>query len=423
MKIRFQKQSRKQGSALIITLTFGVILLVVLASYLMLLTSQKNLVTRSQTWNAALTMAEAGIEEGLAQVNASNSVFNFTAKACTNFSGNGWTKTGVLYGPKTNLSLLGGFYSATISNDLPPTIYSTGSATVPTVGGTISRAVKITTVQESLISVGLGAIGAIDFTGNGVATDSYNSHMTNLSTGGQYDSSKTSTNGDVASVGGLVNLGNHTIDGNLYLGANAGYGGSGTVSGNVVSNYNVQFPDVTLPPGSASWPTATAPTNNTYDFTTSGNYVVNVNDSIIVEAGVTVNLNVTATTFSPSSLLIHGGITNSGTAYLYLTGPTSVTMAGNTAVDASNRPENLYYFGTTNLTSITYSGNSEFIGVIYAPEASMTLNGGGNNSGIQGSAIVGNITMHGHYNFHYDESLAQSGPTRGYVANSWQELY
>ena len=85
---------------------------------------------------------------------------------------------------------------------MPPTIYSTGYTTVPIVGGTISRRVSITTSQEPLINVGLGAISSIQFNGNGVATDSYDSTKNSLSTFGQYDPTKTSTNGNVASVGG-----------------------------------------------------------------------------------------------------------------------------------------------------------------------------------------------------------------------------
>jgi len=60
--------------------------------------------------------------------------------------------------------------------------------------------------------------------------------------------------------------------------------------------------------------------------------------------------------------------------------------------------------------------------VLYAPDSVLTLNGGGNNIGIVGAAIARQITMNGHYNFHYDESLATNGYTRDYVVNSWQEL-
>ena len=89
-----------------------------------------------------------------------------------------------------------------------------------------------------------------------------------------------------------------------------------------------------------------------------------------------------------------------------------------------NRPENFVYFGMTNVASITLSGNSTFVGAVYAPEATLTLNGGGNANNLEGSAIVNSVTLNGHYDFHYDVSLAKwvFGPARGYIPLSWQEL-
>lgn len=437
MKILRQKISREQGNVLIMTLTFGVILLVASAGYLVLVGTQKTVVTRSQTWNAALALAEAGVEEAMAQINASPG----------DFSANNWGASGTNYGPITR-GLNGGSYSVLISGSSTPIIYSTGYTTVPVTGTLIARKVRVTTGQmQSVFNVAFAAVNNIQFNGNGVVTDSWNSHDPNKSTNGQYDSSKTGTNGNVASVQGLVNIGNHTINGSLYLGPTAVYAGGGTITGNIYNNYNVNFTDVTLPAGAGGWAIAapvstTTYTTNissshgvtttnitstssapTYDFTTPGNYIL-TSDAypIVVEAGVTVTLNVTSTTFNPSNLEIHGGTSNSGTAVLYFNGPSSATIAGNTAIDASNRPENLWYYGLSSLTSITFSGNSTFVGVIYAPEASLTLNGGGNNIGLIGSSITKSATMNGHYDFHYDESLATNGISRGFIATSWQEL-
>ena len=428
MKINFQKQCRERGSVLVITLILGVILLLGLATYIMLLVAQKNLGSRSQTWNAALTMSEAGIEEGLAQLNSSANIFAVqTNSATTNvdFSNNGWGTFSGGDGPVSR-SLSGGTYSVIIqTNGASPTVYSTGYTTVPIFGNYISRTVKVTTLREALLNVGIGAIGNIDFTGNGVITDSYNSELTNLSTAGQYNSSKTSTNGSIASVGGLVDLGNHTIDGNEYLGPNATTSGSGTVTGKIYTDYNVQFPDVVLPPGANGWATATT-TNvsgtQTYVFSTSGDYIITQDKPVTINPGVTVNQNVKATTFSAPAIQILGGIANPGTAIFFFNGPSSVSIAGNTAVNPV-RPINLIFYGLPSLTAITYSGNSDFQGVIYAPEVNLTLNGGGNSVNLSGSVIVNNITDNGHYKIHYDESLASYGPSRGYVATSWLELF
>jgi hypothetical protein len=75
------------------------------------------------------------------------------------------------------------------------------------------------------------------------------------------------------------------------------------------------------------------------------------------------------------------------------------------------------------VTDITYGVTTSFIGAIYAPEANLTLNGGGNNNGLIGSSITKSIVaMNGHYNFHFDEDLLTAGPVKAYVVTSWKEL-
>ncbi len=88
----------------------------------------------------------------------------------------------------------------------------------------------------------------------------------------------------------------------------------------------------------------------------------------------------------------------------------------------SGRAGNFYYYGLPGVTSITFSGTTAFIGVIYAPEADLTLNGGGHNVGIVGSLVSKSLTMNGHYNFHFDEDLLSTGPNRGLIATDWKEL-
>jgi len=416
MKTQYQKQRPEQGTVLLATLVVSVILGWTLCSFLVLISAQNQSVNRSQCWNASLDTAEAGVEEALAQMNASPN----------DFSANTWGGSGGVYGPVSRSLAGGSSYGVIIVTNPVATIYSTGYVTVPMTGATVSRTVKVTAGQQPLFGVGLGAVDNINMNGNGVATDSWNSYSNNLSTGGMYDPSKTSTNGNVASEQGIVNIGNHTIDGNLYLGPLATYtSGAGQVLDKIFYDYNVQFPDVVLPTDTwLSAPTTTIGSgkNKTtvHDFTSSGDYSVNDSTAIQVEAGVTVTLHITTSSFSPASLTILGGMTNSGTVIMYQDSG-SVTLGGNSSA-GGNRPENFYYYGLPGVTSITLSGTSQFIGAIYAPEAALTLNGGGNSNNLQGSAIVKSVTLNGHYDFHYDEALAIYGPSRGYVPLSWQEL-
>lgn len=426
-----KRRCREQGYILLMTVTFALILGVAVGSYLLLVNQEDKTVVRSQRWNNALAMAEAGVDEALAQMNASPN----------SFSANGWGSTSTTsYGPVTR-TLANGSYTVRIdTSGAVPAIYSTGYVPVPDTSQQVSRTVKVTTTIDPLspFSVGLGAVGNINMNGNSVASDSWNSHTNTLSSNGLYVPYLVSSNGDVASVQGVVNIGNHTIDGNLYLGATATYtSGTNQVTGKIYYDYNIQFPDVTLPTG-ISWQSAPV-TNmgtikkpvNVHDFTSANSpgvnnyYLVSDSSAIIVEPGVKVTMQITnVSSFSPASVTLNGGTTNSGTLIMY-DDAGSATLGGNSGGGAiGNRPENFLFFGLPGVTSITLSGNSTFIGAIYAPAATLTLNGGGNANNLEGSAVVSSVTLNGHYDFHYDLALAQLvfGASRGYIPTSWQEL-
>lgn len=420
MKTQIRRQLKTDGSILIVTIFAAFLMGMTLCSYLVLTGAQDQSVVRSQHWNGALALAEAGVEEALAQMNSGTNV-----GGTSYLSLNGWGGLGGVYGPISR-NLTGGSYRVGFVISPTPTIYSTGSAAMAISGAVITRVVKVTAQQLPLFNVPLGASYDIDMRGNGAATDSWNWYSTNLSNNGVFDPNKTSTNGSVASAQGLVNIGNHTIEGNLYLGPTASYSsGTNQISGTIYYDYNVQFPDVALPIPASSFvapPTSGSGGSAVHDFSVPGNYWVNDSTAIKVEAGVTVTLHVTTSSFAPASVTILGGLTNSGTLIVYQDSG-SVSLGGNSTGGAiANRPINFQYYGLPGVTSITLGGTSTFIGVIYAPEAALTLNGGGSGNNLEGSAIVNSVRMNGHYDFHYDESLETNGPTKGFVAASWQEL-
>jgi hypothetical protein len=72
---------------------------------------------------------------------------------------------------------------------------------------------------------------------------------------------------------------------------------------------------------------------------------------------------------------------------------------------------------------VTWAGNDNFVGTVYAPQAVFTMGGGG--SGIydyQGACVVYEVVMNGHFNFHYDENLKKKDVNGGYAVASWLEL-
>src|SRR6185312_9055285 len=332
------------------------------------------------------------------------------------------------FGPMIR-SMNGGSYGVCIDGTNNPTIYATGCITAPLTSTVLMRTVRVTTQILPLFNVGLGAVGNINMNGNGMATDSWNSHSTNLSNGGFYDSSKVSTNGDVASQQGIVNIGNHTIDGNLYLGPTATYSsGTNQIMGDLDKNYNVNFPDVKLPGQFATAVSANIVNqsgNKTNWISADGYYNVNNTLPIVVQPGVHAKIQVTSQNFN-NTITLQGGMTNSATLEVYdnpsSSGGSFSLSGNNTGGAVSATPLNFLVYGLPNMTSITLSGNSSFIGAIYAPEATLTLNGGGNSNNLMGAAIVKQVTLNGHYDFHYDEALATWGPAKSFTPNSWQEI-
>jgi choice-of-anchor A domain-containing protein len=156
-------------------------------------------------------------------------------------------------------------------------------------------------------------------------------------------------------------------------------------------------------------------------------YYVNDSLPIVVAAGLTnVVLKVTTQNWNPTSVTLLGGMTNAATLTVYDTPSSSggsVSLGGNNIGGAiAATPVNFIFYGLPNLTSISFHGSAAFIGAIYAPEADLSVGGGGSSSDFMGSAIIKSMTMHGHYDYHYDEALATLGPVKGYVVSSWQEL-
>ena len=85
------------------------------------------------------------------------------------------------------------------------------------------------------------------------------------------------------------------------------------------------------------------------------------------------------------------------------------------------------------VTSVTYAGGYNFFGVIYAPSAKVTLNGGWNSGGwnnsmnFVGACVGDSIVMSGYYKFHFDENLLKPEVSGSgamaltYLANTWKE--
>src|SRR6266481_9820604 len=89
--LKLKPRLTRTGSVLVITLLLAAILVLTMGGYLWWVRTQNLLVAESQAWNSALALAEAGIEEGMAQINLNvgasdpTVVANYAPSAQNNF--------------------------------------------------------------------------------------------------------------------------------------------------------------------------------------------------------------------------------------------------------------------------------------------------------------------------------------------------
>ena len=527
MKIIRFKLNQKGGFALMLTILITGLVGLMLVAYLSLLTSQNQAVARSQAWNSAMPLIEAGLEDGLTQLNTHGS---------TNLECDGWTYSGSVYW--MNRTLGDSTYYVTISNwvaNLPgnvPVVESRAYvpmpvqvasaenwlfATVSVPDATrnyIGRGVRVTAVRDYLFTKAMVAKGQIDMKGNNVTTDSFNSSDPHFSTNGLYYAPWHEAHGDVATDSQLTNslsVGNANIYGKISTGPNGtatigangsvgdlawhAAGNSGAETGFSANDMNVTLPDVQLPfTGGAFTPNGGYITNvvtsintnstvistitypvgtptyiitntasaSVYPLGSPGPIVTNWNNGHTRINGYTystfsadydayaTNVNVVVTYYdyilgdgNYQVSTLNGSVYVQGNAVLLVTSsatPTALTIAqgkslqlydqapsfslsGNLVLNGNGTASQFAYYGLPGNTSVSINGNGAFVGTIYAPDAALSLGGGGNNTyDFIGSAIANTISLNGHFNFHYDEALESTGPYRNYIVNAWWEM-
>lgn len=115
-------------------------------------------------------------------------------------------------------------------------------------------------------------------------------------------------------------------------------------------------------------------------------------------------------------------IDSSATLKLYGAGA-STSIGGNGVANESGIAENFQYYGLSSNTSVSFSGNAAYAGTIYAPDADLSMGGGGNNTyDFVGASISKTVSMNGHFNFHYDEALRNMNSGGGFTIASWNEI-
>jgi hypothetical protein len=401
---------------------------VILLSYLELLQSRTKIRARSLAWNQAIPVLEQGIEEAFSHLHDDLVL-----------SSNKWTVIGtnstmVYRRSRTNSD--SSYFIVTISNATSypynaPVIYSQGFVPAPYQQGFISRLVQVKVTNSVTFNKAIQSKAMIDLNGQSIV-DSFDSSNTNYSTGGRYDPAKRRGNGNVATD----SKGTPAIDagnGHIYGVADTGPGGtcsttaggtigdlnwtSGIEPGYTNDDMNVSYPDV-QPPDTTGWSALTSVSTNYSGPLTNfasvkytlgnGNYIYAGDFSI--NSGDVMVINGTASLYVSGKFSMNGGTTiyiaPGAKLSLWVNGSTT-TFTGNGVINDSGLAANLSYYGTTNNTTIKYSGQSTFVATLYAPEADFTLSGG---ASFIGAVIINSYTSKSSgAAMHYDESLAGPG--------------
>lgn len=427
-------RNTENGSVLVVIFVTTAILGITLVSYLNLVKNQNITTVRSQQWNSAIPVAEAGIEEALTHLYHHG----------TNFGVNNWSLLGESYSKERYLG--SNKYVVSITPSSPPTILAKGYVQVPLGTNFMEppRTIRVTVTNDALFAKGMVAKGAIDLSGNNVRTDSFDSTDPNWSTGGMYDSAKARDNGDVATNSGLINsfnVGNADIwgkastgpGGSISVGSNGAVGSktwhnggnNGIEPGWSTDDMNIDFPDVKPPFNGGGF----APNNGNVGGT-NYNYVMGGGNWQMTSLSLSGQQKVLIT--GHAVLYVTGNVSMSGnsqiiiapgaTLKMYVAG-SSASLGGNGVANQNGSAAAFSYFGLPTNTGLSLSGNSAFVGTVYAPSAAFTLGGGGNNNyDFVGASVTGSVRMNGHYKFHYDESLGKFGPRRGFTVTSWNEI-
>lgn len=440
------RRQSQHGSTLLVTVVVTAVIGLMLLAYLSLVQFQNTSNVRSQAWNAAIPVVEAGIEEALAHLNA---------RAVTNGSlaCDGWVQSGGTYIMARNLG--DSFYSVTISNYIAgttnqPIIESRGYTALPTVLASrpgpmlaaavvlnasseyLGRGVRARTQKLAIFSKGLVAKDSIDMNGNNVETDSFDSMDPRYSTNGLYVSAWSKDSGDVAvnaSLTNSLNVGNANIrgrvatgpGGTIAVGSQGSVGSSAWVSGGnqgiepgwSEDDMNVAFDDVVVPFSGGFTPSGgfySVVQSVVYPIGTPRvvrtNWVTTSSLPMGAPQPITTNGNGNNTTYTYKAYVFIMATNSSGTYYDYvLEDGMNYQLNGLSGKILVLGDANLYVSSSCNVTGLTIEWGKHLNLYSSAPSVSLAGNNTANSDGTAdsfafwGTTSCTNISFSGNASF------------------------
>lgn len=427
MKIK-RPNSLQRGAVLVTALVLALLVGLVVGALLIISQQHNYLTARSQTWNAEIPIAEAGIEEAMEHINSSNSWLMGLVT-------NGWTRVGSNVVKSRELG--DGYYYTSIStSEVAPAIVSIGFGRIPLQTNFTRRVV--TALARKGIVWGFIGINGVEMNGTTTYIDSFNSSDPRYSSNGLYHPLYRRDMAGVATVSSArpaLNTGTAKIYGFAATGPGGSVSGTvgdgtwcasqtGIQTGHASDDFNMAFSPIGAP---AVLTAALAPAAGVINGTNYG-YVLG-NDDYKIDG----DLSLPVTGHSGGDLIV------TGRARLYVTGKTTVSGHGKIIIatngtlemylgdDASLNGQGTFnfagvatacsVFGLPTCKSISYGGGSSWTSLIYAPQAEVAIGGGGH---FYGSIVGATLKFTGTPELHYDEALGGASPI--YKVIAWEEL-
>ena len=185
-------------------------------------------------------------------------------------------------------------------------------------------------------------------------------------------------------------------------------------AGHFRDDFNLAMPDATLPAGAVWLPYVNGTLNQAGDFKLNGD----LNGSLVVTKKVRLWITGNIKLTGNDKIMLTGN----GSLELYLGNTSGATVSadfGGGSVQNSTRDAiNFKVYGLPTCIQLQFRGNNELVGVIYAPNADVDLNG---TPDIYGSVAAKSIDISGNAGIHYDEALGVKNG-QSFTIIAWEEL-
>ncbi len=436
MKTFLCPRSAVRGSVLLTTMVIIGVTGLVLLTYLTLVRHQNVVVARSQSWNTCIAIAEAGVEDALAHLNKNGVNKTGSFFEVTDLASQGWISTNGQYYVRRAIDDC--YYEVYIKEGARPVITATGYVPAPANFAAKTRPFLAAhtplpwdsgqtflsrTVQAKCRAVGrftkaIVARDKVELNGKYIIVDSYHAYdpaastydLNNPNDPGQYDVSKRQDNGDVAVMEGMsdeLKISDAEVwgkvatgpDGNLktnksvVVGSIAWHdsGQKGVEPGWATEDASFDMPSVTVPFAHGFAPSSGTVGTNTYDYILGNDdYEVSQlggnNRGKVLVTGTARILVTSKIDFSDDPKDEEGIEFEPGARLeIYMKGKDAKLVgkkqkknqiSERMGFNKDGNTTNFFYFGSDKNEKLELKNMDEFVGLIYAPNAEITLKAG-----------------------------------------------